>query len=329
MKETLLVTADLHFTSDPKDAYRWDIFPWLKEQIEKYNVTQLIILSDLTEKKDKHDAQLVNRLVYELVNITKLCDIIVLKGNHDYVDSNTPFFGFLKQIKGVNFIVDPLRVGKYLFLPHSNNPEKDWSDIPLDCSIIFMHQCTTATELNSGYFVKTGFNANEFFKGYKGLIYSGDIHNPQEVGIVDYVGAPYPVHFGDTYDGRVLFIQDGKTSQLKYPCFKKWSLKINSIDELEKSEVESGDWLKLEYIIKQSDFFMVNDIKKKIRQYCELGGIKLCSLECKPLKDSITNRVRVKRIEDRKEVSNENILKRFATREKLDKEYIELGLALI
>lgn len=334
MSETLLLLADPHFTSDVKDLYRWDIFSWLKDQIKKYGIDKLIILSDLTERKDKHDAQLVNRLVNEVTNLTQYCDIVVLKGNHDYIDKDTPFFGFLHKIKGINFITYPVKVGKYLFLPHSKNPVEDWKNVSLDVDYIFMHQCISGTRLNDSYFVKDGFDAKKFFKDFEGIgIYSGDIHVPQEIDLgndlyFNYVGAPYPIYFGDIYDGQVLIIKNGKTSKIPYPSFKKWSLKINNISELEESDVKNGDWLKLEFFINKVDFYLIEEFRKAVKTYCELNNIKLCSLEFKPVRVDVNKSIRVRKNVN-KEISNEEVLKRFALKEKLDNEFVMQGLEIL
>ena len=58
----ILVIGDLHLTDQPKDAYRFGIFKWIKKQIEKHQPEYTVILGDLTDKKDKHSAGLVNRI---------------------------------------------------------------------------------------------------------------------------------------------------------------------------------------------------------------------------------------------------------------------------
>ena len=94
-----LVISDLHLTDNNLDSYRWKIFDVLVELCNKYNVKELIILGDITEKKNDHSSELVNKILdnfYYLCQKTKLCNLNILCGNHDYIDSNTPFFKFLQ-----------------------------------------------------------------------------------------------------------------------------------------------------------------------------------------------------------------------------------------
>ena len=92
-----LLTSDIHHTSRAADAYRWDLWPWAREQITKNRLKALFILGDLTDNKDAHPAELVNRLVDEIQQTAKLCPIYILKGNHDFIDPTTPFFKFIRQ----------------------------------------------------------------------------------------------------------------------------------------------------------------------------------------------------------------------------------------
>ena len=65
----ILLLADLHLTTTSRDEYRWKLFPWLYEAIIKNTVKYLFILGDLTESKNYHSAQLVNRIVDELCKL--------------------------------------------------------------------------------------------------------------------------------------------------------------------------------------------------------------------------------------------------------------------
>ena len=67
-----LLTADWHLTDKPLDEYRWDFIPWLGKQLKDKKIDVLYILGDLTEKKDKHNAIFLNRI---------LCSINFLKRN--------------------------------------------------------------------------------------------------------------------------------------------------------------------------------------------------------------------------------------------------------
>ena len=101
----MIITSDLHLTDRARDEYRWELFPWLIELVEETGSDEVLILGDLTDAKNNHSAELVNRMVKELTNLP--AHVYVLKGNHDYVDPDQPFFGFLNEIPGVRFVTHP------------------------------------------------------------------------------------------------------------------------------------------------------------------------------------------------------------------------------
>src|ERR1700747_822103 len=129
---TSLLTADVHWTSDPKEAYRWDLIEWLIQKAKEERIDNVIILGDLTVKKDNHPSALVNRLCLGLSELARVAHVFINKGNHDFVDPKTPFFGFLERMPKIRFFTEPTVVevrvaGKpemCLFLPSSPNPNQ-------------------------------------------------------------------------------------------------------------------------------------------------------------------------------------------------------------
>ena len=62
-KLAYLLVSDLHLTDNPRDEYRWGIFGQIDSVIQTYQPSCLVILGDLTDKKDNHSSELVNRLL--------------------------------------------------------------------------------------------------------------------------------------------------------------------------------------------------------------------------------------------------------------------------
>ena len=101
---TALAIADLHLTEKRRDAYRFAVMEYIAELIEKHNVSTLLILGDLTEAKDYHPATLVNDIVDIFYSFSCLAEVIILTGNHDYIEADCPFFHFLKHFKRIRWI---------------------------------------------------------------------------------------------------------------------------------------------------------------------------------------------------------------------------------
>ena len=229
MDKAFLLASDLHLTAKRRDAYRWQVFDFLAMHIERlcalhswYDLT-VVLCGDLVDAKDRHPAALVDPLVAAITRLAKFADVVLLEGNHDYIDHNEPFFGFLDRLDGVTYIKDPgpmdIAGMNVLMLPH----RRDWSTgsewrrrtpltpktyradgpIPDRYDYILAHQTFNGAMASNGdrmEGVPLSAMAVEMTNGAPVL--SGDIHVPQKIGNVTYVGSPHPVCFGDDYEDR-------------------------------------------------------------------------------------------------------------------------------
>ena len=218
---SVLVTADLHFSDNPRDQYRFDFMRDLEMLINEKKPSKLLILGDLTEKKDFHSSVLVNMVCDAFERLAAFCSVYILRGNHDGLDPAWPFFEFLQILSDrITFIKQPMEfrwedMGRCLFLPHTTNYKKDWSNyISRDFdgyNFVFAHNTFKGTVSESGKELD-GIPTSIFPRGVN--VYAGDIHKPQRVGNrVEYVGSPYTVDFGDDYDPRVLLLE-----RLEFGC---------------------------------------------------------------------------------------------------------------
>jgi hypothetical protein len=325
----ILKVADLHLTNGKADKYKWDFFKWLEKQAVKNKVSRIDFLGDLTEKKDLHNAELVNKIVDALVSLSKICDIVILKGNHDYIDVGCPFFRFLKYIPNITYVNEPTEIEDELFLPHTRNPLDEWGTVAEndledysfnDYSVINIHQCIKGSKVPNGFSLEQGLSS-DFFTDFEGIVFAGDIHLPQEIKNVVYIGSPYPNYFGDDFQGRVLLIDPlGAEEDLEYPCLKKWSLKIKDPIDLEEVDFSEGDQVKITIELHPTYFPDWPSLKKEIKDYCDKEGVQLFGLEMIPEKPT-TGRVKRKKltnIHKPKGEEPEKVLGRFVEKEELD-----------
>src|SRR5215831_11248250 len=101
MKGRGILTADLHLSANPRDAYRFAFLPYLRKLAR--SVDWVVILGDLTEQKDFHPAALVNRIASELHRLAQVTRVYFVMGNHDRLDEAAPFFQFLRYL-GVHYL---------------------------------------------------------------------------------------------------------------------------------------------------------------------------------------------------------------------------------
>lgn len=290
---SFLVTSDLHLTDKDIDSYRWGLFPWLKEQLVTHQVEYMLILGDITDAKDKHSAQLTNRIVESITSLTDtpVKQVICLRGNHDYIDQQTPFFKFLSNIPKVRFVIAPwflkerLKTGmkELLFLPNSRNPLEDWgSELKLFNvqDYIFMHQ-TVGGSLSENGTPLEGVSA-ALFDHLDGMVISGDVHVPQLVagGKVMYVGSPYHVHFGDSFIPRVLLVNDDdEFIDLHYPTVRRHTLDIHTAADLERLNLPSADQVKIRITL--DDVLEWDKVKVGVLEWCKSKGVVVheCTLQ--------------------------------------------------
>jgi UDP-2,3-diacylglucosamine pyrophosphatase LpxH len=251
----IIYTSDLHLTDDPDDEYRWKIFDFLARQPSG----PIIIGGDLTHRKDNHSGKLVNRIVQSLRDLRT--DIYILKGNHDYTAQDSPFFAFLSAIDKLIFISEPTIVlienVRVAFVPHGSGVHpKDEGKVER----IIMHD----------------LHAHELPRAAKKVcpILSGDDHIPHTEGHVTYIGAPYPITFGDDYVPRIL-LDDGKTIEsVNVPTIRKMTIELPR-ENKRLDRAQKGDHVKLKVRLPRADLADYKRIVDTAKKMLEAQGVAL------------------------------------------------------
>lgn len=275
----ILVTSDLHLTDKTADVYRWEIFTFLSRQVEslkeKYKEVELFVLGDITDFKDRHSANLVNSIIISfqtLIEKDGIKNIYFLRGNHDCIDETWPFFKFLDTYPNMHWIntaqmylyesKDFNRTHKCLFIPHYRMKERyasifkavrDKDDRP---DIVFMHETFNGALASNGQKME-GLNIRSASKLQVPII-SGDIHVPQRIKNLTYVGSPYHVRFGDKFEPRVMLITEEndklKLNSIPTNMPKKHVFEVSSLKDIEPL------WSKFEEISLVMDLMVRIDI---------------------------------------------------------------------
>lgn len=325
-----ILTGDLHFSDRRKDEYRFGVFDWLVQQVKKHGVKKVYILGDLTEKKDKHSSRLVNRIVNGLSWLSEYADVIVLMGNHDYVESTDPFFKFVDKIPRIKFITMPtwLDMEDILLIPHTEN-ESDWKSLAahyrsaqIKIKYIFLHQMVEGAISESGARLN-GFSTATLVALQPRRLFAGDIHRPQTVGRLTYVGAPYQVRFGDDYVPRVILLdrKDGKTTDLHFKTVQKHNLTIGGVEEL--PDMKKGDQVKIKVLLAREELVEWPNIKNAILKKCKVMEVDVFGIE-------IANKAKQRiRSGEGKTISHtaskEEVFKDFCKKEKVPSAFKEVG----
>ena len=264
-----LVTSDWQLDSNPRDRYRLDfVVKTLPELIDKYKVDQLLVLGDLTEAKDNHPASLVNEIVQALMNINKKCQLIILEGNHDYLQKGTPFFEFIKYFPGkAAWLSVPIVLDRCLFLPHTRNYKQDWKNVDFEGhDYIFAHNIFTGVNTQTGHAL-SGIPTNIFPDD--AMVISGDVHEPQSFDMVTYVGSPCLCDFGDDYQPRVLLLDGLKAKSVKVYGQQKRLVSIDwpSGPEFGQHNANENDIVKIQVHITMEGVAKWSEIRQEVERW--------------------------------------------------------------
>lgn len=328
---SLMFTADLHLTARAADEYRWSIFPWIEKRLAKYDVGHLFILGDLTELKDEHPSRLVNRLVDVLSDLAAKVPITILKGNHDYIEVDEPFFRFLSRIPRLQFCNAVLGFHtlrrRILLLPHTRQYVTDWRRVDMTVyDRVLLHQTVTGA-VGAGGRRLTGIGAEAFAACPLACrLIAGDIHVPQEVGRVTYVGAPYPVVFGDDYQPRVLLDGPGGITSLTRHTVKKTVAAVRHPTELKGTPLEEGDMLKVVFVLERAEYGDFARYRRRVQRWAARRGIDLHGVELRAAAEAAVRRAEPG---TKAAASPAAVLRRYSAAAGVPPEMLEAGLRLV
>lgn len=327
----LLLVADTHFSKKPDDSYRFELFKWIREKQKKYKIRAVLFLGDLTVDKDLHPSSLVNRVVDGLCLLEQ--PVFVLMGNHDYIDEKVPFFKFINEIPGVYYITEPgvIKIDrtKVLMLPHVKS-EADWEKAVSDAGRVdycMIHQAVAGAMSESGAILE-GFDTKVLRKLKAKRIFAGDIHAPQKVGPVEYVGAPYHVHFGDGFKPRVLLLDEatGETKSLRPPAPEKRMIRIRGVEEF-PTDLKPGDHIKVEMELTRAELVDWSTYRQQILDLAEKAGVRVFGVDLKKKKEK--KRVRLESSKKLAVASDTDAFTSFCKHEKVPQHIRDIGKEIL
>jgi DNA repair exonuclease SbcCD nuclease subunit len=324
----VLITSDLHLTDKPQDEYRWGLFAFLHDYAYMNPIDKILLLGDTTDAKDKHSSKLVNRVVQNIIRLSEVVEeVLILRGNHDYIDPTLPYFGFLNNIRGIKFIVEPyefiLNNKQCLAVP--NMPH--FSDIKLDnkYEYMFCHQTFTGAVAETG--TKMEGVPISILDGWNGKVISGDIHVPQLMvqGKIIYVGSPYHVHFGDRFVPRILYVDDSfKFKNLYFKTVKKHTIDISSPEQLYNLDIAEHDQVKIRLAL--DDIIHWEKYKESVIEYCVSKNIDLQQIEFVKQDSSLSLEAQKAKL---KILTPKEILRKYCESMKVGEETMQFGMGIL
>jgi hypothetical protein len=328
----MLLTADWHLDDKPENEYRWAVFGEVRRQLEKTPERHLVILGDLCDRRDKHSAALVNRLMDEFADLLAhhAMRIDILMGNHDAPVNGIPFWHILDHLANdragsfVQFHIEPfLDKGNYtLYLPFTPNPVECWAGIDLKkYKLAFIHQPIKGADAG-GHILEEGSEMPLFPRGLK--VYAGDIHYPQTIGKITYVGAPHRVRFGDDHHCRFLALEaDGSAKEIELRAPQKAVAEVSSLEELQQIGLQQGDMARIRFAISANSIEAWPVEMQAIQEWATDAGIQLASIEA--IVDNVREAISIPSFDTDPRL----VLQDFCKQEGLDQGLIDAGMELL
>lgn len=273
----LLLVGDLHLTPAPRDAYRWQIFDVLKKHAK--GMDGVVLLGDLSDQKDNHGAQLVNNVCTKLCQLARVVPAVhVLRGNHDGIDARFPYFRFVGRFPRLHFYAEPGPLvdgnGKSLMLPHSRDPVQEWANIDWsNYDTVLAHVTVKNAVSETGAKLESVVGA-DYFKKRSVAVYAGDVHVPQRIGPVTYVGAPYPIRFGDSFVPRLIKLNGSRAESIELlPVLRRHMLDIADASEMPK--LAEGDQAKVRLHLTEENLHTWTKQRAAIVAFCRRRKVDL------------------------------------------------------
>lgn len=328
----ILGAADLHLTDKPRDRHRLGILRWLGETASQHGCDSVVLFGDVTDAKDRHSAAFVNWLCNEMFDLGEIVETIWLRGNHDGLDPQWPFFKFLDRAdRNVSYVYEPRILRKIMWLPSTRDWQVDWAPwLPRleEVDRVFAHVTFAGCLVENGTRMDVGVPP-VVFKDFKGKVWSGDIHVPQRISTnIEYIGAPYRIRFGDSFTPRcVLLNDDGTVTNLRYPCPLKSLVTVRKLDDLSRYMLHKDDQVKIRVLLPRAEYDDWPALRTKLQQHAQAkgwdlcGGIELEALDPLPQKATAT--------EVAESLMPEELVADHGKRNRLTAEMVEVGRDLL
>lgn len=246
-------------------------------------------MGDITDAKDHHSARLVNRVIWALHTLARFAErVIVLKGNHDYLQKEHPFFEFASLLDRVTYVSSPTVIEDWMFIPHSRVlPLPGLDQVTRSHTHCFMHQTFMGARTSNGDMLQEGLSVRDLKHTATCRYLSGDIHVPQVIGgVVEYIGAPYPITFGDTFKGRMVVLPSATAApeSVLWEGIKKHTVSVSAASGLDASKVRKGDQVKVRVDLPAARLSEWHAVMRDVSSWCDHHGVYLATVELAPTK---------------------------------------------
>lgn len=297
MSSKVLIFSDLHCHCHKKQNKRLDdclqALEWVFKVAKQNQIKDILFGGDLFHDRHKIDVYTYQK-TYEVLenNLTKSSfNLYLLLGNHDIwynektsVSSVIP----LSSLPGIQIISKPKRLeicnSNWDFIPFTHNPIESLEllknqagntqyaigHIAIDGAVLHTNQHADVSIEHDGEMISIGVG---LFKNYQ-KVFLGHYHAEQRLNeIVEYVGSPLELNFGESEQEKHLIIFDCETKEQKY-IINDFSPKhiVASAEHIKNIDLKNN------FVRAKVDDLSVVDViglKKELMQQGDIRGLEI------------------------------------------------------
>lgn len=264
---SILLIGDPHFKEDNALESEQLINETLRVIEEDLSIEFVIILGDILDTHEKIYMKPFCRATRFIQEIAVLKPVFVLIGNHDRINNDVFLtkdhaFNALKGTKNVTIVDEVIKQDGFVFVPYVPTGDfKDALDTLPGCmdgsKAIFAHQEFRGAKM--GAIVSEKGDPWDYDE-YTCPVFSGHIHQYQELEKITYLGTPFQHAFSDN-DDKGLFILDKEDLSLQ-------KININIIKK-RSQEIFIGDLLNYQVDDKYLTKIIIRGTDKHILKYLD------------------------------------------------------------
>lgn len=250
----IAIIADIHLgvhsNSETWHKIIIDYGHWLKNELQKQNIRDILILGDIFNDREEIGVKTlsVTEQFFKIFNNEiDPYNIILLNGNHDSYLRDSSDINSISIFKGWNNItvidkIESLKIGSnnYTFLPWGSKIE----DIPNNTTALFGHLEINTFKKNAVKLCEDGIDSSILLDKAK-MIISGHFHLRDEReyknGKIIYVGCPYQQTWNDcnSIKGYYIFNLNNLTYEFVQNTISPVYVKIPITDLFDKDKLQS------------------------------------------------------------------------------------------
>ena len=325
-----IITSDWHLAESYKVRYRFDIFEFLAGLSSDRGIDTVFFLGDLTHNKDRHSGKFIRKVIDSfryMFSKSPIKRFFYLIGNHDRI--NHPTFSILGDIFGDRVVVvdEPMALQQYdvFMIPHQDDHNVFSKHVreakSSGISMLFVHQIFTGAAFDNRAQSIASFSIPNGF-----TVFSGDVHVPQVIDNVTYVGSPFSVSFGFTYEPRVIVFDGREYVSVPTRLVRKIVVKCGVDDiyrEIGKLDLRDNDMVRVHVETVPLTAKRMKEITDDVRKFLDGNYAGIRFVFVKDRKDVGTGKA------DRSVFSPDKLLEEYCTRSDVPPDVRDFGVEIV